>query len=112
MLSNGMTRRPAGEGHARVPVPLQEYTDNMVPFTPTSMEPRELQLRCLDARRSFYSWQSIFRRGLDRVNRADAFMFRNFFPINAMLRADTNQRDGYPLGDPSWHGTLLPVWPS
>jgi hypothetical protein len=31
-------------------------------------------------------------------------MFRNFFPINAMLRTDTTRRDGYPLGE---RGTYL-----
>jgi hypothetical protein len=36
-------------------------------------------------------------------------MVRNFFPINAMLRADTNQRDGYPLGDEAWQRRLVPV---
>jgi radical SAM superfamily enzyme YgiQ (UPF0313 family) len=83
------------------------YRYNMVPFQPTSMSPEELQRQCLDARRSFYSWSSIVRRGFDAVNRADAFMFRNFFPINSMLRVDTMRRDGYPLGDEAWTGTLL-----
>ncbi len=31
-------------------------------------------------------------------------MFRNFFPINSMLRVDTKRRDGFPLGDESWNG--------
>jgi len=38
-------------------------------------------------------------------------MFRNFFPITAMLRADTTQRDGYPLGDETWQQPLLAVRP-
>ena len=83
------------------------YHYNMVPFQPATMSPRELQRECLQARRSFYAWSSIVARGLDPVNRADAFMFRNFFPINTMLRVDTNRRDGFPLGDESWHGALL-----
>ena len=85
------------------------YRYNMVPFTPGAMSPEALQRCCLDARRSFYAWSSIARRGLDPVNRADPFMFRNFFPINAMLRADTLLRDGYPLGDEAWQGPLLRV---
>ena len=28
-------------------------------------------------------------------------------PDQRMLRVDTNRRDGYPLGDESWHGPLL-----
>ena len=36
---------------------------------------------------------------MDRVNRSDGFMWRNFYMINAMHRADVSQRDQYPLGD-------------
>jgi hypothetical protein len=36
-------------------------------------------------------------------------MFRNFFPINAMLRTDTNRRDAFPLGDESCQQPLLRV---
>jgi radical SAM superfamily enzyme YgiQ (UPF0313 family) len=83
------------------------YRYNMVPFQPAAMDPETLQRHCLEARRSFYAWSSIVRRAIDPVNRADAFMFRNFFPINGMLRVDTNRRDGFPLGDEGWQGPLL-----
>jgi hypothetical protein len=79
----------------------------MVPFRPASMSAQSLQEECLAARRTFYGLRSIVTRGLDRVNRADPFMFRNFFPINGMLRVDTRKRDGYPLGDEAWQGPLL-----
>ena len=85
------------------------YRYNMVPFQPGTMTSEALQRCCLEARRSFYGWPSIARRGVDAVNRADPFMFRNYLPINAMLRVDTMRRDGYPLGDESWHGPLLRV---
>ena len=85
------------------------YRYNMVPFVPAAMTAAELQRECLMARRTFYGWGSIVRRGFDPVNRADRFMFRNFFPINAMLRADTARRDGYPLGDETCRQPLLPV---
>jgi radical SAM superfamily enzyme YgiQ (UPF0313 family) len=85
------------------------YRYNTVPFQPVLMTPDALQRHCLAARRHFYSWPSIVRRGFDRVNRADGFMFRNFFPINSMLRVDTNRRDGFPLGDEAWKGPLLRV---
>jgi radical SAM superfamily enzyme YgiQ (UPF0313 family) len=83
------------------------YRYNAVPFQPSGMSPEALARCCLEARRSFYAWSSIVRRGLDHVNRADPFMFRNFFPINTMLRVDTERRDGFPLGDEAWKGTLL-----
>jgi radical SAM superfamily enzyme YgiQ (UPF0313 family) len=85
----------------------ERYRYNMVPFRPGAMAPEALQEHCLKARRDFYGWSSIIRRGFDDVNRADAFMFRNFFPINSMLRIDTLRRDGFPLGDDSWNGSLL-----
>jgi hypothetical protein len=36
---------------------------------------------------------------MHRVNRENGFMWRNFFLINALHRADVSGRDGYPLGD-------------
>jgi hypothetical protein len=34
-------------------------------------------------------------------------MFRNFFPINLMHRAEISLRSGHPLGDKGWQGKLL-----
>ncbi|MBL0170920.1 MAG: radical SAM protein [Gemmatimonadaceae bacterium] len=84
-----------------------QYSYNRIPFQPRGMSPEALQRECLGARREFYSWSSIFRRSADTVNRSNAFMWRNFFPINAMHRGDVSLRDHYPLGDLSWRGTLL-----
>jgi radical SAM superfamily enzyme YgiQ (UPF0313 family) len=84
-----------------------DYSYNKIPFQPAQMSPEELQLNCVEARRQFYTWPSILRRSLDPVNRANFFMFRNFFLINGMLRAEVSQRDYYPLGDLSWQGQLI-----
>lgn len=75
------------------------YRYNRIPFQPRGMSPGDLQRACLEARRQFYSWPSILRRGFDPVNRSNGFMWRNFYLINALHRADVTQRDGYPLGD-------------
>jgi radical SAM superfamily enzyme YgiQ (UPF0313 family) len=83
------------------------YTYNCIPFQPLGMSPEELQRGCLGARRRFYSWKSIVQRSFDEVNRENAFMWRNFFLINAMHRGDVSQRDHFPLGDESWKGPLL-----
>lgn len=83
------------------------YSYNRIPFQPRGLSPEQLQRHCLAARRDFYSWSSILRRGLDPVNRSDAFMWRNFYLINAMHRNDVAMRDHYPLGDESWQGQLL-----
>lgn len=84
-----------------------DYRYNVIPFEPRAMSARELQQGCLGARRQFYSWPSILRRGWDRVNRGDAFMWRNFYLINALHRQDVGARDHYPLGDEAWQGPLL-----
>ena len=83
------------------------YRYNDVPFVPKQLSPQDVTRLCVKARREFYSWKSILKRGFGRANRSDAFMFRNFFPINAMHRTDVSKRNGYPLGDEAWSGTLL-----
>jgi len=85
----------------------ERYSYNQIPFRPLGMSPEDLKRDCLGARRAFYSWASIIRRGFDQVNRDDGFMWRNFYLINAMHRGDVSQRDRYPLGDEAWQGTLL-----
>lgn len=85
------------------------YRYNDLPFRPLGAEPDDIRQGCLAARRRFYSWSSIATRILDKVNRADPLMMRNFLPINIMHRAELGQRDGFPLGDPSWQGRWLQV---
>jgi radical SAM superfamily enzyme YgiQ (UPF0313 family) len=83
------------------------YSYNRIPFQPRGMTAEHLQQNCLRARREFYSWSSILRRGLDPVNRCEWFMWRNFYLINAMHRTDVTLRDHYPLGDEAWKQPLL-----
>ena len=84
-----------------------DYRYNDLPFHPAQLSPQQVTEGCVAARRRFYRWPSILRRGFDATNRADPFMFRNFFPINWMHRAEVSQRNGYPLGDETWQGELL-----
>jgi radical SAM superfamily enzyme YgiQ (UPF0313 family) len=86
-----------------------DYGYNRVTFAPQRMSPEALQQQCLQARRRFFSLGSILRRGLDPANRADAFMWRTFFPINLLHRYEIGERNHYPLGDAAWRGTLLKV---
>ncbi len=83
------------------------YSYNTIPFTPAGMSADELQRQCVEARRQFYAWSSILRRSVMGANRRDGFMFRNFFLINALHRADVSARDHYPLGDSAWQGQFL-----
>ena len=85
----------------------ERYSYNKVPFVPGAMSAEEVERGCLEARRRFYSWPSIARRSLDPVNRANLFMFRNYFLINALHRADVDGRNHYPLGVEGWRGPLL-----
>jgi radical SAM superfamily enzyme YgiQ (UPF0313 family) len=85
----------------------ERYGYNGIPFQPAAMAPDDIRLGCLRARRRFYTWPSMLRRAFDPVNRADAFMFRNFFLINGMHRVEVAKRDNFPLGDPTWTGPLL-----
>jgi radical SAM superfamily enzyme YgiQ (UPF0313 family) len=84
------------------------YSYNKVPFRPAGLDADDVERGCVEARRAFYSWPSILRRSADPVNRSNLFMFRNFFLINALHRADVTGRNHYPLGDESWSGQLLP----
>ena len=83
------------------------YRYNDVPFTPVGLTPRQITEHCVAARRRFYGWPSIVRRGLAPANFGNAFMWRNYWPINLMHRVDIGGRNGYPLGDESWQGPLL-----
>jgi len=84
------------------------YRYNTLPFQPKLMEPEEVQQLCLRYRKQFYSLRSIAKRGLDRVNASNTYMFFNYFMINAMHRAEIHQRDGFPLGDENWQGEFIP----
>lgn len=83
------------------------YRYNALPFMPRNMRPDDVTEGCVQARRRFYSWPNIARRS--RQHWRDPFVFRNFFLVNAMHRNEIRSRNGYPLGDESWHGRLLEV---
>jgi radical SAM superfamily enzyme YgiQ (UPF0313 family) len=85
----------------------ERYGYNGIPYQPAGMAPDDIRRGCLRARTRFYTWRSMLRRAFDPVNRADAFMFRNFFVINGMHRVEVTKRDHFPLGDPNWNGPLL-----
>jgi radical SAM superfamily enzyme YgiQ (UPF0313 family) len=85
------------------------YRYNDLPFRPEGADPDAIRRGCLVARAKFYAWPSIFKRFADPLNRGESVLMRNFLPINYMHRAELGQRDGFPLGDPTWRGPLLEV---
>jgi radical SAM superfamily enzyme YgiQ (UPF0313 family) len=84
-----------------------EYRYNALPFRPTRLTPDQVTDGCVGARRRFYSWRSIARRSMRHWR--DLYVFRNFFLVNAMHRNEITKRNGYPLGDETWRGSLLEV---
>jgi radical SAM superfamily enzyme YgiQ (UPF0313 family) len=85
----------------------ETYRYNRVPFRPLRMDNDEVERRCIEARRTFYSCRSVLKRGLHRVNRSDWFMLANFMGINLMHRWDVSNRHGLPLGNEEWTGKLV-----
>jgi radical SAM superfamily enzyme YgiQ (UPF0313 family) len=83
------------------------YRYNTLPFMPKELTPEEVTAGCVSARRRFYGWPNILRRSTRHIR--DAYVFRNFFLVNAMHRNEISKRDGYPLGDETWNGRLLEV---
>jgi radical SAM superfamily enzyme YgiQ (UPF0313 family) len=82
-----------------------DYRYNSLPFQPSGLTPKQVTDGCVGARRRFYSWWNIARRSTHHWR--DGYVFRNFFLVNAMHRNEITKRDGYPLGDETWHGQLL-----
>ena len=85
----------------------ERYRYNMIPFEPATMPAEELADRCLRARREFYAWSSIAARAKHPIHRRDPWMLANFVAINAMHQSDVEGRNGLPLGDANWSGTLV-----
>ncbi len=102
-------QRLEAEGRLRFPAWWldRRYRYNELPFTPENLTPAAVTQGCIEARRRFYAWPSILKRSLR--NRSDFFMFRNFFPINALHRNEISLRNGYPLGDERITAPLLEV---
>jgi radical SAM superfamily enzyme YgiQ (UPF0313 family) len=88
----------------------EEYSYGMLPFTPHSISPEELEACCVAARRRFFSYLSMINRSLDfSVNSSSFLMWFNFFVINGLMRREVLQRRRYPLGDEGFRGPVLKV---
>lgn len=70
-----------------------------VVFWPKKMSPEELQEACLDARRQFYRWSSIFERLVDhRANAKNLLMLGIYAGLNISAHFDIDLRQGLRLG--------------
>jgi radical SAM superfamily enzyme YgiQ (UPF0313 family) len=83
-----------------------------VTFQPQRMEPAELEEACLDARRRFYSWGSIWQRMWDRqANVSGPLMLGVYLGLNLESHFDIDRRQGLRLGAGlgQWEETYEPV---
>ncbi|WP_246838270.1 B12-binding domain-containing radical SAM protein [Leptospira meyeri] len=85
-----------------------EYRYGQVPFQ-TNLEPEVIRIECVKARKSFYSFPSIWKRMFSKTNSGSFFMLQAFLFINLLLRKEATLRDLYPLGDLSFKGELMKV---
>jgi radical SAM superfamily enzyme YgiQ (UPF0313 family) len=70
-----------------------------VTFRPLRMSPKDLESLCLDARRQFYGWGSIFQRlGDRRSNAAGLLMLGVYLGLNISAHFDIDLRQGLRLG--------------
>ncbi|MCB1044670.1 MAG: B12-binding domain-containing radical SAM protein [Acidobacteria bacterium] len=83
------------------------YRYNDIPFEPAQMSREELAHLCVEARTNFYSWPSILQRCKHRVQWQNPRMLFNYFMINWMHQRDISGRNGLPMGDMNWQGTIL-----
>ncbi|MCB9684871.1 MAG: radical SAM protein [Alphaproteobacteria bacterium] len=83
------------------------YRYNGVPFHPKGLAAEDIERGCVAARASFYGRRSMLRRGMAKINRGDGLMWRNFWLINQLHRADVKLRDHWPLGDTGYTGEIL-----
>ncbi|HEY2115842.1 MAG TPA: radical SAM protein [Candidatus Angelobacter sp.] len=88
-----------------------EYRYGMVPFAPRGLTAEDVKQRCITARQKFYSLSCMLRRGFDKVNTSNWFMWAHFFSINLLFRSEVLQRKDFPLGDESYTSPLLKAAP-
>ena len=76
-----------------------DYRFGQPPFEPEAMDAAQLEEFCHKARRTFYSWRSIFRRAIEfRCNSRSPHRVWEYFMLNLMLRRELSQKAGIPLG--------------
>lgn len=76
-----------------------------VPFRPRRMTPEQVRDECVRARAEFYRAGSILRR----LNTQSWRLAYEHVLVNWMIRREVEQRVGFPLGDETYRGELLPV---
>jgi radical SAM superfamily enzyme YgiQ (UPF0313 family) len=94
-------RRLAAEGRLLTPKWWLDGEGRVgdVVFRPRKVSPAQLQALCLDARRRFYGWDSMFHRLCDaQANARTAAMIAVYLGLNISAHFDINLRQGLRLG--------------
>lgn len=78
-----------------------EFRFGEVPFRPKNMTAEQLHVQCIKARRTFYSYSAIAKRGLTNIagNCGSVKKLAAFACINYLLRKEIGEKDGLPLGN-------------
>lgn len=75
------------------------YNFGDVAFRPKLLSPEQLSLECLKARRTFYRFSSIMKRGNEfRSNCRNLPMLFNYYLFNMTFRREVEKRQGLPIG--------------
>ena len=76
-----------------------DYSYGEICFEPEKVTAKNLSLACLQARQEFFSFGSIFKRGLSLFGRKTSLMiFGNFWLQNFALKREVNEKFGIPIG--------------
>jgi radical SAM superfamily enzyme YgiQ (UPF0313 family) len=76
------------------------YEYGKIVFTPKNMAPQELSDRCADARRRFFRFASIAKRGMQLMRRHPPLrLFAAYWLQNFNLRKEVDGRLGLPIGE-------------
>ncbi len=78
-----------------------EFRFGEVPFNPKQMTAEQLHDQCIKARRTFYGYGAIAKRGVSNIrgNCGSARKAVAFTYINHLLRKEIGEKDGLPLGN-------------
>ncbi len=78
----------------------KDYTYGQIAFQPRHMDPDELAFRCAQARRDFFRFSSIARRGWAQLRRNPALpLDYTFLTQNLNLREEVDGKLGLPIGE-------------
>ncbi len=76
------------------------YRYGQIVFTPKNMDAQELSERCVRARRQFFSFSSILKRGAALLQRHPPFrLFAAYWLQNLNLRREVDGKFGLPIGE-------------